>query len=181
MSRSFARIVLVVTTVFFAAFFVWPLGQILKGGFVDADGKLTFAFLGVLLRNPLYLGGLRNSFLLAVATTLLALVLALPLAVIADRYRFPGKTLLTSLVLVPIILPPFVGAIGIKQIFGQYGAFNALLIALGARPHGWTFDWFAASPFWGVATVEALSLFPLIYLNAVSALASVVSGASPPR
>jgi iron(III) transport system permease protein len=173
MSRSFARIVLVVTTVFFAAFFIWPLWQILKGGFVDADGRLTFAFLGALLRNPLFLGGLENSFLLAVATTLLALVLALPLAVVADRYRYPGKTLLTSLVLVPIILPPFVGAIGIKQIFGQYGAFNALLVAVGARPAGWTFDWFAASPFWGVATVEALSLFPLIYLNAVAALASV--------
>jgi len=167
------RIVLVVTTVFFAAFFLWPLWQILKGGFVDADGRLTFAFLGALLRNPLYLGGLKNSFLLAVATTLLALGLALPLAVVADRYRYPGKTLLTSLVLVPIILPPFVGAIGIKQIFGQYGAFNALLIAVGARPAGWTFDWFAASPFWGVATVEALSLFPLIYLTATSALASV--------
>jgi len=90
-----------------------------------------------LLRNPLYLGGLKNSFLLAVAATMLALLLALPLAFIADRYRYPGKTLLSSLVLMPMILPPFVGAIGIKQIFGQYGALNALLIATGpARPAG---------------------------------------------
>jgi iron(III) transport system permease protein len=72
-----------------------------------------------------------------------------------------------------MILPPFVGAIGVKQIFGQYGALNALLIAIGARPAGWTFDWFAASPFWGVTIVEALSLYPLIYLNAVAALANV--------
>ena len=173
MSRSFARIVLAVSLVFFAAFFLWPVWQILKGGFLDADGRLTFAFLGALLRNPLYLGGLKNSFLLAVAATMLALLLALPLAFIADRYRYPGKTLLTSLVLMPMILPPFVGAIGIKQIFGQYGALNALLIATGARPAGWTFDWFAASPFWGVALVEALSLYPLIYLNALAALANV--------
>src|SRR5664280_266378 len=173
MSRSFARIVLAVTTAFFAAFFLWPVLQILKGGFVDADGRLTFAFLGELLRNPLLLGGLKNSFLLAVATTLLALLVALPLAFVADRYRFPAKILLTSLVLIPMILPPFVGAIGVKQIFGQYGALNALLIAIGARPAGWTFDWFAASPFWGVTIVEALSLYPLIYLNAVAALANV--------
>jgi iron(III) transport system permease protein len=173
MSRSFARIVLAVTTAFFAAFFLWPVGQILKGGFVDADGRLTFAFLGALLRNPLYVGGLENSFLLALGATTLALGLAVPLAFIADRYRYPGKTLLTSLVLMPMILPPFVGAIGIKQIFGQYGALNALLIAIGARPAGWTFDWFAASPFWGVVLVEALSLYPLIYLNALAALANV--------
>ncbi len=173
MSRSSVRIVLAVTTLFFAAFFLWPVCQILKGGFLDADGRFTFGFLGALLRNPLYLGGLRNSFLLAAAATLLSLLIALPLAVVADRFRFPGKAALTVLVLVPMILPPFVGAIGIKQIFGQYGAVNALLIATGVRPAGWTFDWFAASPFWGVAIVEALSLFPLIYLNAAASLACV--------
>lgn len=173
MSKSFARVVLVVTTAFFAVFFLWPILQILKGGFIDADGRLTFAFLAALLSNPLYLDGLKNSFLLAVATTALALLLALPLAFISDRYRYPGKGLLASLVLIPMILPPFVGAIGIKQIFGQYGALNALLIAMGARPPGWTFDWFAANQFWGVALVEALSLYPVIYLNAVAALANI--------
>jgi len=35
-------------------------------------GHLTFAFLAALLANPLYLAGLKNSFLLAVATTALA-------------------------------------------------------------------------------------------------------------
>ena len=72
-----------------------------------------------------------------------------------------------------MILPPFVGAIGIKQIFGQYGAVNALIVDLGLRPHGWTFDWFAANQFWGIAVVEALSLYPIIYLNAVAALANI--------
>ena len=173
MSKSFARVVFVVTAAFFAVFFLWPVLQILKGGFLDADGHLTFAFLAALLANPLYLAGLKNSFLLAVTTTALALLVALPLAFVFDRYRYPGKGLLASLVLIPMILPPFVGAIGIKQIFGQYGALNALLIAVGARPSGWTFDWFAVSQFWGVTLVEALSLYPIIYLNAVAALANI--------
>ena len=173
MSRSLARVVMAFAAAFFAVFLLWPVVQILKGGFVDADGRLTFAFLGELLRNRLYLGGLENSFLLASSTTVLALLIAVPLALIAHCYRFPAKILLTSLILVPMVLPPFVGAIGIKQIFGQYGAFNALIIATGVRPAGWTFDWFAVSPFWGVAIVEALGLYPLVYLNAVAALASV--------
>lgn len=173
MSHAFARFVLFVTGVFFAAFFVWPVMQILQGGFVDADDRLTFAYVGALLRDPIYLGGLRNSFLLACAATTLALLLALPLALLSDRFVFPGKALLGSLVLVPMILPPFVGAIGIKQIFGQYGAFNALLQHLGLLGSGDTIDWFAAHQFWGVAIVEALSLYPIIYLNAVAALANV--------
>src|ERR1035437_10182991 len=173
MSKSLARVIFLLTAAFFAAFFLWPIGQILQGGFVDADGKFTLAYLTTLLADPIYLAGLRNSFLLACATPILALGIALPLAFISDRFNYPGKGLLGSLVLIPMILPPFVGAIGIKQIFGQYGALNALIIDLGLRPHGWTFDWFAANQFWGIVLVEALSLYPIIYLNAIAALANV--------
>ena len=47
------------------------------------------------------------------------------------------------------------------------------MVALGLRPSGWTFDWLAANRFWGVAAVDALSLFPILYLNALAALANV--------
>ncbi|MEO5960701.1 MAG: ABC transporter permease subunit, partial [Opitutaceae bacterium] len=173
MSQSFARLVFLATAAFFAAFFLWPVLQILKGGFVDADGRFTLAYLGALLSDPTYLGGLRNSLLLACATTTLALLLALPLAVMSDRFLFPGKTILGSLVLIPMILPPFVGAIGIKQIFGQYGALNALLHHLHLLGPERTIDWLALHPFWGIAVVQALSLYPIIYLNAVAALANI--------
>jgi iron(III) transport system permease protein len=173
MSQALARSIFAVTALFFAAFFVWPVGQILHGGFVDADGRLTFAYLTALLADPTYLGGLLNSFLLACAATTLALLIALPLAVVSDRFLFPAKGLFGSLVLIPMILPPFVGAIGIKQIFGQYGAFNALLQHAGLLAPGATIDWFAQNQFWGIAVVEALSLYPIIYLNAVAALANI--------
>ena len=173
MSKNFARLVLTFTLLFFCAFFFWPILQVLKGGFIDADGQITFAYLQALLADPIYLGGLANSVLLATTTTAIALLVALPLALVADRYRFPGKVLLGSLVLVPMILPPFVGAIGIKQILGQYGALNSLLIELGLRPQGWTFDWLGTNQFLGIALVNGFSLYPIIYLNAVAALANI--------
>src|SRR6185503_9241187 len=43
-SPAFARLVFVLTTLFFAAFFLWPVLQILQGGFIDANGRLTFAY-----------------------------------------------------------------------------------------------------------------------------------------
>jgi iron(III) transport system permease protein len=173
MSQPFARVVFALTVVFFGAFFLWPVLQILKGGFIDADGHLTFAYLRALLADPTYRGGLLNSFLLACAATTLALLLALPLAVISDRFLFPAKGLLGAVVLVPMILPPFVGAIGIKQIFGQYGALNALLHHVHLLAPERTIDWFALHQFWGIAAVEALSLYPIIYLNALAALANI--------
>ena len=173
MSKPFARLVFGLTAAFFAAFFLWPVLAILRGGFVDADGRLTFTYLFTLLGDPIYLLGLRNSFLLACATTALALLIALPLAFVSDRFRFPGRKLFGALILLPMILPPFVGAIGLRQIFGQYGALNALVIAAHLRPAGWTFDWIAANRFWGVALVDGLSLYPVIYLNAIAALANI--------
>jgi iron(III) transport system permease protein len=168
-----ARTVLALTAVCFAAFFLWPLAQILRGGFMDADGHFTLAYLAAILGDARQMQALGNSFLLACASTLLGALIALPLAVISDRWLFPGRTVLNSLILVPLILPPFVGAIGIKQIFGQYGACNAILQHLGLLAPGATIDWFAASPFWGVAIVQALSLYPIIYLNAAAALANL--------
>ena len=52
MSKSLARTIFAITAAFFAAFFLWPILQILKGGFIDADGHLTFAYLTALLRDP---------------------------------------------------------------------------------------------------------------------------------
>lgn len=172
-SQPLARLVLGLTLLFFAAFFFWPLAQILRGGFIDADGHFSAATLRAILSDPTYLVALRNSFLLAAVSTALALALAVPLAVALGRFRFPGKEAFASLLLLPLILPPFAGAIGIRQLLGQYGALNALLVALHLRPPGWTFDWLGADRFWGVAAVEALSLYPIVYLNAAAALANV--------
>ena len=173
MPQIFARAVFLLTAAFFAAFFLWPVLQILQGGFLDANGHLTFAYLALVLADPLHRAALANSFLLACAATSLALLLALPLAFVSDRFLYPGKSVLGALALVPMILPPFVGAIGLRQIFGLHGALNALVVALGLRPAGWAFDWLAVHPFWGVAVVEALSLYAIIYLNAAAALAHV--------
>src|ERR1700709_1196228 len=99
MPKNFARLVFALTLVFFCAFFLWPVLQILKGGFIDADGHLTFAYLRTLLADPTYRGGLFNSFLLACAATPLATLIALPLAFVSDRFLFPAKGLLGSIVL----------------------------------------------------------------------------------
>jgi iron(III) transport system permease protein len=172
-TRWFARAVIVGTTLFFAVFLVWPVLQVVTGGFVDADGRITAKYLIALIGNPIYLAGLGNALGLAATTTFVAIAIALPLAWVNERYLFPARRLLGSLVLLPMILPPFVGAIGIKQIFGQYGACNALLHHLHLLAPGATIDWFAVHPFWGITLVQAFSLYPIVYLNATAALANV--------
>lgn len=173
MSRTLATVVFTATLAFFACFFLWPIAQTLRGAFVDPEGRLTFEYVAEVFRNPIYLEGLRNSFLLALCTTALATLLALPLAFLSDRFHFPGKAFFASIILVPMILPPFVGAIGVKQILGQYGAVNAILTHLGFLTDGATIDWLGKGQFWGIVAMNALGLYPIMYLNVVAALANV--------
>lgn len=172
MSRSFAYAVFVAMLGFFGAFFAWPIWQVVRGGFVDPDG-FTLAYVVEVFRNPIYLEGLANSFGMAVFSTAAAMAIALPLAFLADRVAFPGKKLLLGLVLLPILLPPFVGAIGLKQMLGQYGAVNAFLKAIGLLAEGDAVDWLGQGRFWGVVVVNAFSLYPIAYLNALASLANI--------
>src|SRR3954471_7703396 len=105
MSKTLATVVYALTVAFFGVFFLWPIVQTLSGAFLDADGKLTFAFVAEVFRNRIYVEGLRNAFLLAVASTALTAAIALPLALVTDRFDFPGKKFLSALLLVPMILP----------------------------------------------------------------------------
>jgi iron(III) transport system permease protein len=146
-------------------FFLIPLAGVIKGGFY-VDGHFTLDYITGVFSNPIYREGLFNSLLIGLGTTLLATFIALPLAFIANRYKFPGKGVLTSLLLVPMILPPFVGAIGFQQIFGQYGVLNAAL-HLGAV------DWLANGRYMGVIALQSLSLYPIMYLNVTASLANI--------
>src|SRR5580658_1998491 len=141
MSKPLSWLVYLFTAAFFACFFVWPIGATLAGAFLDGDHKVTFAFVAEVFRNQIYLEGLRNAFFIGAGSTVAALAIALPLAFLADRFEFPGKKLLSAAILVPMILPPFVGAIGIRQLFGQYGALNAVLARIGVLGAQDTIDW----------------------------------------
>src|SRR5690606_35300926 len=139
-------------------------------------GNLSLAYFAEVLRNPLYLSGLKNSLLMGVYSTVLALLIALPLAWVGDRYEFRWKRVLMILVILPVVLPPFVGAIGIKQILGQSGAFNALLEALGVTTAESPIDWLGGSEqrrFLVIVLINALGLYPIVYLNASAALSSI--------
>lgn len=176
MSRAFAAAVALIAALFFGCFFLWPIVQSVRGAFVDAGGNWTLDYLLEIGRNSVYREGLQNAFLLALASTALTVALSVPLAWLADRFDFPAKKTLLALLLVPMVLPPFVGAIGLKQILGQYGAFNALLVHLGFLSTDGAIDWLGGSRngrFWGVVFLNTLHLYPILFLNVAAALANI--------
>lgn len=157
---------------FFGIFLVYPVGYMLQEAFF-AEGRPTLRHFGQLLSNPLAMQSLGNSLLLATITTAITTAITLPLAHLLTRYTFRGQTLLNGLLLVPMIMPPFVGAIGLKQLLARYGSLNLLLMDAGWLDPAHPIDWLGGGGFWGIVILQVLGLYPVMLLNVTAALANV--------
>src|ERR1700741_2450851 len=96
-------------------------------------------------------------------------LIAVPLATIIARFNFRGAALIHTLGVIPLVMPPFVGAVAMQLIYGHNGAINLILLdTFGFR-----------IPFMeglnGVIFVEALHYFPFILLNLSASLSNIDS------
>ena len=162
--------VLIFLWLFFIVFMLYPLGYVFSNAFFTTEG-FSLVFMKLLFSSPNYTIILANSVNLGLAVTLFTTLLSLPLALLLVRYNFPGKGLLNGLILIPMVLPPFVGAIGMRQLLARFGSINLLLLEMGVISQ--PIDWLGGGSFWGVVILEALHLYPIMYLNLAAALANV--------
>lgn len=161
-----------------ATLMVYPLAVLLTAG-LRQQGHLSFFWFAAVLEgsegrilNP-FTANLLNSLLLAAVVTFLANLIAMPLALISQRYDFRGKGILSALVLVPMVLPPFVGAIGMRQLLGKFGSLTILCQQVGLLAPDQGIQWLRQGGFWACAVLIALGLYPIAYLNLQAALANI--------
>ncbi len=115
------------------------------------------------------LGAVLNSIYVALVVTAFSVVIGVFFAFIIARYEFPGKSIVRTVLIFPILATPFIGAIGIKRFLGPRGFFNNLFYTmLGVTPFRFEFQGLAAIIF-----VQSLSFFSLVYLNAYSSFMSI--------
>ncbi|MCU1517988.1 MAG: molybdenum transporter permease [Pseudarthrobacter sp.] len=67
------------------------------------------------------------------ASTVLCVVLGVPLALVLARGHFRGQSLLRSFVLLPLVLPPVVGGIALLYTFGRQGLLGRTLEVAGLQ------------------------------------------------
>lgn len=166
---------------FLGLFLILPVGITVSQG-------LAWTPMREVLYHPVYQQGFINSLSIAVVTTVITFLIAVPLAWVTVRYRVPYQGVAEAAVLVPLIMPPFVGALGIFQLAGQYGVLNALGTSCGLWARGAGPDWLGDYRFFCVCLVESLHLYPILYLTVRASLArldpslaeaAAVAGAGP--
>ena len=146
---------------------VLPLAQVVLSAFVDGDGSFTLAHFGTFFAQGLMREAFMNSLFVAVMSTLFAALIATPLAYFTVRFEFRGAALIHTLGVLPLVMPPFVGAVALQMIFGRSGTVNLLL----GQHLGFTLPLMDGLS--GVIFVESIHYFPFILLNLGVALRNI--------
>ncbi|GGO60674.1 iron(III) transport system permease protein [Roseovarius pacificus] len=145
-----------------------PVAQVMIVAFQDpATGAATLQNFLDFFRTSLFRESFWNSFYVSVMSVVVATTIALPLAYITTRFHFAGSVLIQSLGFIPLIMPPFVGAVAMQLIFGRNGTVNLLLRDyLG-------FDIPFMEGLNGVILVQSIHYFPFILINLSASLRNI--------
>ncbi len=152
---------------FLLCFLVLPVGTVIYTAFVTDTGALTTGHFANFFNQGVFRESFFNSLWVALASTFFASVIAVPLAYLTVRFEFRGALAIQTLGVLPLIMPPFVGAVALQLIFGKNGSVNLLLD-----------DWLGFTiPIMdglvGVTFVESIHYFPFILLNLVAAMRNI--------
>jgi putative spermidine/putrescine transport system permease protein len=118
-------------------FFVAPLVYFLRFSF-ERPSRTAFSEPAFTLENfarffasPFHVGALTRTLLVAAAATVLALLLALPVAYLITKARARTKALLIILTVFPLLVGNVVRSIGWVALLGYSGVVNTVLTAVG--------------------------------------------------
>lgn len=151
------------------AFILYPVLSVLWIALSDDQGRLTLVHFANFFRRSLFREALWNTLWSGVLVVFFGALIGVPLAYIVARCEFRGKLLLQTAATLPLVIPPFVGAVALQLIVGRSGTVNLLLM-----------EWFDLSiPFMegltGVVLVQTLHFFPFIMLNTLVSLSNIDS------
>ncbi|GAA4427702.1 ABC transporter permease [Georgenia halophila] len=93
--------------------------------------EVPWSRLPALLTSEASLAALGLSLRTSAAATALCLVLGVPLALALARVRLPGRRVVRTLVLLPLVLPPVVSGLALLTTLGRTGLLGAHLEAAG--------------------------------------------------
>ncbi|MCC6130674.1 MAG: iron ABC transporter permease [Acidobacteria bacterium] len=154
---------------FLAWLVVLPLVLVLSESLASPGGGVTLDAFRLLLSRPTELRALWGSLWTSLVSVLLASAIGIPLALLFERFDFPGRRILGALVALPVVLPPLVGVVSFLFLYGEAGFFARLVrFALHLDEAPWRLE-----GAWAILLVHAYSMYVYFYLFTRAGLASL--------
>ena len=148
-------------------FLVYPLFNIFKFAFIDKEsGALALSNFIEFFGHAYYRITFLNTLVVSVGGALGAVVLGVPLAFLTTRFRIQGTSLLSTLAVLALLSPPFVGAYSWIMLLGRNGFLRTALLGIGVQ----------LPPIYGalgIILVYTLHYYPYVFLLAAGAFTTV--------
>ena len=160
---GFWSIVVIVLLVLAAIFIVYPFAKLFYQSFFPKGGAFSLKNYATFFSKKYYMTGLRNSMLICVCTTVLGVLIGIPMAYISTRFNIWGKRIINMAVVLSMLSPPFIGAYSWVLLLGRAGFITKLLSSFGIEIG-------SIYGFKGILLVFTLKLFPYVYMYVSTAL-----------
>jgi iron(III) transport system permease protein len=118
------------------------------------------------LESTANLEALWTSVYISVLSVISCALVGVTMAFLLERFEFPGRRLLSILVLVPMALPPLVGVLSFTFLYGESGIIPRgiqHILNLEEVP-------FSLKGIWGVIVVHTFTMYTYFYLTASAAI-----------
>lgn len=167
LTRSKWFVYILVTPLFLVlfAYVVYPFYQTFTESFSGDDALSNYKnFFN--LASPANIEALWTSIYISVISVICCAIVGVTMAFLLERYDFPGRRILSVLVLVPMALPPLVGVLSFTFLYGDSGIFPRAfqhLFGLEQVP-------FSLKGIWGVVVVHTFTMYTYFYLTASAAI-----------
>ncbi|MDY4542663.1 MAG: iron ABC transporter permease [Candidatus Ventricola sp.] len=144
----------------FVVFLLFPMVGLLKQSVFNSDGQFSLDNFRRFFTytNGYYLKPLANSVKVTIVTTLVSLLLGVPIAYFYSFYKIRGAKFLFVVAILCSMSAPFIGAYSWILLLGRSGAITKFLSALlGVKMP-------AIYGFKGILLVQSLKFFPLVFI-----------------
>ena len=133
----------------------------------DSSGFTLKYYRGFFSLNSTQMEALLTTVGISVLSVITCAVVGVSMAVLLNRFEFPGRRLLESLILVPMALPPLIGIYAFQFLYSSSGIIPRALKVLFDLPQ----VPFALKGLTGVLVVHTFTMYPYFYTSAAAALA----------
>ena len=153
-------IVSIVLLLLFVAFLVWPLFGLLKQSVFNSAGEFSLANFERFFTyvDGYYLKPIWNSIKVTVCSTLVSLVLGIPVAYFYSFYKIRGAKIIFVLSILCSMSAPFIGAYSWILLLGRSGVITKFLEGVLGVAVGNIYG------FKGILLVQSLKFFPLVFI-----------------
>jgi iron(III) transport system permease protein len=167
-------LVFLIPMAFLCVFLFWPLVTTLLRAFMKSGNKFDIEALGIsgfgkFLTSALYQKSLKNSFIVGISVTVCSLLIGVPMGYFVARVKIPGKSLLLSLGILPVIMPSFIGAFSWIILLGRQGVLRHF-INIALAPLGLELP--PIYGMFGMIFCMSLTYYPFVFLLSHGAFSS---------